>query len=315
MALPADKIVTLEVNREGILRQAQRARNKLATAKTLTAAPARNAMLNEADKELADAMAELKAAPAPTSGPSGAPSGPSGTPTGPSGATGPTGAPSGPSEAPFRILSLVADWKGLHWPSRLGAIAEMMYEGRRAIHMSVLPADGSPGVGTSLGTTRAQLETESFIKEAEEVWTRGRFFLPSSFSAGSGWGVNIVEPYFEKGDGSPPWQLQARGLNLECRSLGGSLLFGSVPLTGLKGRWVTYAIGRKNLKDGTGWLELHIDDLSGDHPVVPRHPLPMGSFSGAERFIIQCYYQLSQGAKDLFYENEVVFGRSLASVR
>lgn len=229
--------------------------------------------------------------------------------------------PPPPTESPSRIISSLAGWKGQHWPSRPGAITEVAdVKGLKAIHMSVLPTDGSPGVGTKEGTTRAQLEDLPSTPEDEEIWTRGRFHLPENFSSGSGWGVNIVEPYFDKGNGPPPWQLQARGSYLESRSFDNSL-FGRVELNPLKGFWTTWAVGRLNRADGKGWLELHINDLSGDHPVVPRQPLSLGAgristpFSGHERFIIQCYYQLSQGAKELDHEDEVVFGRTLESVR
>lgn len=219
-----------------------------------------------------------------------------------------------PAEKPFRVLDSLADWKGQHWPSRSGAIVETEFAGRRAIHMSVTPSDHSPGGVTE--TTRAQLETDPFINEGEVVWTRGRFFLPPGFEKKVGsWGVNIVEVYFARGDGSPPWQIQARGSRLECRSLGGNTLFWSDDLSKYIGRWVTYAYGSKTARDGSSWLELHVDDLSGDHPAIPRRSLPLGSFSGAERFIIQCYYATSLGSIDLYHENEVVFGRSLASVR
>lgn len=218
-----------------------------------------------------------------------------------------------PTEKPVRIWAQLSDWR-IRWPSRAAAITELDFEGRRALKMAVLATDGSPGVGTSEGTTRAQLETENFIPEGEEAWFRGRFYLPADFASKVGsWGVNVVEVYFEKGDGSPPWQIQARGSNLECRSLGGSTVFWSAPLSQFLGKWTTYAYGSK--AGPNGWLEMHINDLSGITPAILRKSLPMGSFSGKERFIIQCYYALSLGNITLYHENEVVYGKTLASVR
>lgn len=219
-----------------------------------------------------------------------------------------------PAAKPERFWNSISDWH-IKWPSKAGAITEETHEGRRALKMSVLPSDGSPGVGTSEGTTRAQLETENFVPEGEEAWFRGRFFLPPDFASKvGGWGVNVAEIYFAgEGGTSPPWQFQARGSNLECRSLGGSPLFWSAPLSQFLGKWTTYAYGNKT--GPNGWLEMHVNDLSGNAPAIKRQPLPMGKFTGKERFIIQCYYPLSLGAITVYHENEVVMGRTLESVR
>lgn len=218
------------------------------------------------------------------------------------------------TEKPERNWNSISDWH-IKWPSRPGAITEETHEGRRALKMSVLPTDGSPGVGTSEGTTRAQLETENFVSEGEEAWFRGRFNLPADFASKvGGWGVNLAEIYFAgEGGTSPPWQFQARGSNLECRSLGGSPLFWSAPLSQFLGKWTTYAYGNKT--GPNGWLEMHVNDLSGNSPAIKRQPLPMGKFTGKERFIIQCYYPLNLGAITVYHENEVVMGRTLESVR
>lgn len=219
-----------------------------------------------------------------------------------------------PTEKPERIWNSISDWH-IKWPSRPGAITEETFEGRRALKMAVLSSDGSPGVGTSEGTTRAQLETDNFVSEGEEAWFRGRFNLPTDFASKvGGWGVNVAEIYFAgEGGTSPPWQIQARGSNLECRSLGGSPLFWSAPLSQFLGKWTTYAYGNKT--GPNGWLEMHVNDLSGNAPAIKRQPLPMGKFTGKERFIIQCYYPLNLGAITVYHENEVVMGRTLESVR
>lgn len=235
--------------------------------------------------------------------------------------------PPSPVEKLVRAWKAVREWR-IRWPSRLEAIVEMDYQGRRAIKMAVLYSDHSPGGTTT--TTRAQLETDSVVKEGEIAFFRGRFFLPKGFTA-PGWGVNITELYAEKGDGSPPWQIQVRGDRIQVRYLGGELLW-DAPLADYVGRWVTYAIG--TAWQTNGWLEMHIDDLSGDHPAIPRRSVfksveipnapagtpkrtVAGSFYGPARFIIQCYYPTSTNGPNitLYHENEVVMGRSLESVR
>lgn len=219
--------------------------------------------------------------------------------------------PPPPTEKPERIWNSISDWH-IKWPSRAGAITEESFEGRRALKMAVLSSDHSPGGVSS--TTRAQLETEGFLKEGEQAFFRGRFNLPGNFPIPApGWGVNLAEIYAEKGDGSPPWQIQVRGDRIQTRYLGGTLLWDEA-LPNVMERYVPYALGVKWGKGG--WLEMHVDDLSGNHPAIPRQPIgPMlGSFSGNARFIIQCYYPAGSDIT-VYHENEVVMGRTLESVR
>lgn len=216
-----------------------------------------------------------------------------------------------PAAKPERVWNSVSDWH-IKWPSRPGAITEETHEGRRALKMSVLSSDGSPGGTTS--TTRAQLETEGFLKEGETAFFRGRFFLPNNFpNPAPGWGINLAEIYAEKGDGSPPWQIQVRGDRIQTRYLGGTLLW-DAPVEAHVGEYVPYALG-VNWGKG-GWLEMHVDDLSGAHPVIPNQPIDkmLGSFSGNARFILQCYYPAGSDIT-VYHENEVVMGRTLESVR
>lgn len=222
----------------------------------------------------------------------------------------PVGQP--PTAKPERIWNSDSDWH-IRWPSRPGAVTEVDYEGRRALKMAVLSTDGSPG-DTTHTTTRAQRETEGFLKEGEQAFFRGRFNLPSNFPIPApGWGVNLVEFYAEKGDGSPPWQIQVRGDRIQTRYLGGTLLW-DAPAKDYVGRYVTYALGVDWGKGGS--LEMHIDDLSGEVPVIRRQPIDkmLGSFSGNARFIIQCYYPAGSDIT-VYHENEVVMGRTLESVR
>jgi len=253
-------------------------------------------------------------------GPQGPP-GPEGKqgPPGPQGPPGKDAKPSVHEPLPEPVPSASDVWNSLSdwnigWPSRAGAMTELDYEGRRAIKMAVLSTDHSPG-GVNI-TTRAQLETENFIKEGEVAFIRGRFFLPKGFPIPApGWGVNLVEIYAENGDGPPVWQIQVRGSAIQTRYLGkNDGLLWDAPAAEYIGRYVPYVLGMKWGK--RGWIEMHVDDLSGNDPVISRQPIDkmLGSFSGKARYIIQCYYPTGSDIT-LYHENEVVMGPTLELVR
>jgi hypothetical protein len=307
VALPTDKIVTLAVNREGILRQAQRALNKMAAAKSLSGTALKN-MLTEAEGELSDGMGELKEATAPP------PTGPTGAPSGPSGASGPTGPP-GP--APFSILPSLASWKGQHFPSRSGAFTETEYKGRRAIKMDTVSTDGNPPGGVEQPKHRAQLETDAFIKPGDELWTRFRFALPpgATFPVPTHSWLNLAEIYSASGDGSPSWQAQANGSKLISNYCGGSPTWMSVDLASIvDGEWHTLIFGMEYASEG--WVEQYLDgeEVIARTKAALINPGNPHGFAGNGRFIVQLY----TGSADHlvgYFENETVFGRSLASVQ
>src|SRR4029079_5407734 len=110
-----------------ILRQDQRARNKIAVAKTTSAAAARNKLLDEADTEIKDGMQELKDAQPVGGTPDPHPPPP------------PPPPPPTPTGNPLRTWSKITDFREV-W----GHNSEVVHDGRAAFQMAVLGTDYSP---------------------------------------------------------------------------------------------------------------------------------------------------------------------------
>lgn len=224
--------------------------------------------------------------------------------------------PSPPVESADEVYDQIADY-----PEKWGRNKEVTFQGRPAIEQAVQKTDGSPGVGTSEGTTRAQLGTANKYEPGKKYWFGGSFFLPQGFpTSPPGWGVNLLENYYAgEGGTSPPWELQAREGVLQTQLLGSATnkhSFG--PISNFTGRWVDWqvalvpgapaAAGKPAIQ---GKAEFWLDGKQ----VMQETDVPIGKFSGKMRFIVQTYYSFQFGLSSVtVYHGILKVGKTRASV-
>jgi hypothetical protein len=141
---------------------------------------------------------------------------------------------------------------------------------------------------------RAQLETSDFINPGDEIWFGGRIFVPADFQTPpSGSWITLSSVYGPPYSGASPAPIQiVQGATDSEPTFGivskdWTTRYWGVPLSQMRGKWVSWLIHEKFATDG--WMEAWVNGKQ----VMARRNLALidGSNNGGANHITQTFYR------------------------
>jgi hypothetical protein len=210
-------------------------------------------------------------------------------------------------------------------PGAVSEVPDPAGSGQTVFRMTVDDSDVYPITPTD--NPRAQLVSPSILEPGDEIWWSAGFYLPSDFPASvPGW-LNVLQgPFGSPFAGSPPWQIQVVGSQLQWtrNATYGFDVPWQAPL--VRGAWVDVLVHERFASDGC--VEMWIDGkrvtFFGGGTYNPRqiaatNHLGMQTLDGSNdegnnSLYLQSYREAGMFSSVTLYESPLRIGTARASV-
>jgi Polysaccharide lyase len=199
-----------------------------------------------------------------------------------------------PTGTPIFDGTRKAAWPGVieAAPDRITDVPDPLGGPGSVLKFTVRDRDVAPL--TSNQNPRAQLQTPEFIKPGDEIWYGGRILFPAGFPAPTteGWVAtsSVFGPPYRRSSPAAIGITKAATDREEAWGLvsdGWKTRYWGVPLSKMRGRWVTWLVHEKFAAHG--WMEVWIDGRK----VMARRRMKLvdSSNDGGANHITQTFYR------------------------
>jgi hypothetical protein len=210
-------------------------------------------------------------------------------------------------------------------PGAVSEVQDPTGSGQTVFRMTVDDGDVFPITPTD--NPRAQLVSPSILEPGDEIWWSASFYLPTDFPVSvPGW-LNVLQgPFGPPFSGSPPWQIQVVGSQLQWtrNATYGFDVPWQMPL--VRGSWVDVLVHERFAADG--YVEMWIDgkrvtffggSTYNPHQIAATNHLGMQTLDGsndegANSLYLQSYREAGMFPSVTLYESPLRIGTARASV-